>query len=85
MYGGLFFQCYINFPAETTKPHQLPPPDYALYITFNEGQNLAADLCHIDVTTSNVVLMLAKDEACKGLWDSFKAGPGEELLEVSWQ
>lgn len=77
-------QCYINFPSEKPTSYQLPAPDYALYITFPEGHELAADGCHFDVTEDNLVLTLAKDDVCKGLWDGFKAGPGEEELEVCY-
>ena len=62
----------------------LPPPDYALYVQFPEGHNLDPDLCNIDVTEENLVLNLHKDPDCKGQWESFKAGPGEENLEVNY-
>ncbi|KAK3728891.1 hypothetical protein QZH41_010189 [Actinostola sp. cb2023] len=77
-------KCYINFPSENAKPHHLPEPDYALYISFAYGQYLAADNCHIDVSEENLVLTLIKDDACKGLWDGFQAGPGEEELEEKY-
>ncbi|XP_048582734.1 protein kintoun-like isoform X2 [Nematostella vectensis] len=78
--GFLENMCYISFPSVIT-PHGQPGQDFALYVTFNEGQNLDPDLCDINVAENSLVLTLQKDDSCKGLWDTFKAGPSEENLE----
>ncbi|EDO37801.1 predicted protein [Nematostella vectensis] len=78
--GFLENMCYISFPSVMT-PHGQPGQDFALYVTFNEGQNLDPDLCDINVAENSLVLTLQKDDSCKGLWDTFKAGPSEENLE----
>lgn len=63
-------------------PGELPPPDYALYLQFPDDHNLDADVCNIDVSKDNLVLRLYKERSCKGMWDSFEAGSGEDSLEV---
>ena len=54
-----------------------------MYLQFPDDHNLDADLSNIDVSEGNLVLNLYKQESCKGLWDSFEAGSGEENLKVS--
>ena len=76
------FQAYISFPHGAPHAGELPPPDYALYLQFPDDHNLDANLCNIDVSKENLVLSLYKEGSCKGMWDSFEAGSGEDNLEV---
>lgn len=74
----------ITFPSGTSKPGELPPPDFSLYIQFPDDHELDTELCNIDVSEENLVLSLRKLNACNGLWDSFQAGSGEESLETKF-
>ncbi|XP_078362461.1 protein kintoun-like [Oculina patagonica] len=77
-------KAYISFPSGKSRPGELPSPDYALYLQFPDDHNLDSNLCNIDVSKQNLVLSLHKEEACKGIWDSFEAGSGEESLETKF-
>lgn len=77
-------KAYISFPSGKSYPGELPARDYALYLQFPDDHNLDADLSNIDVSEGNLVLNLYKQESCKGLWDSFEAGSGEENLKTQF-
>ncbi|XP_068747684.1 protein kintoun-like [Montipora capricornis] len=77
-------KAYISFPSGTPKPGELPSPDFTLYLQFPEEHDLDTELCNIDVSKENLVLTLRKLDACKGVWDSFQAGSGEENLETKF-
>ncbi|XP_022796221.1 protein kintoun-like isoform X2 [Stylophora pistillata] len=77
-------KAYISFPSGKSHPGELPAPEYALYLQFPDDHNLDSDLCNIDVNEENLVLNLYKQESCKGMWDSFEAGSGEESLKTQF-
>ncbi|KAK6181059.1 hypothetical protein SNE40_008997 [Patella caerulea] len=57
------------------------PMHYSLFLQFPDGCDIASDHCSVDVTDSNLVLLILKRKSCRTLWNSFKAGVDGSSLE----
>ena len=61
------------------------PVEYSFYITFPDQCKVEKDLCRVEVSHVNAVLVLVKQDESLGLWDSFCAGLDAKQIEVrSW-
>ncbi|KAI8480195.1 Protein kintoun [Branchiostoma belcheri] len=47
---------------------------YQLFVVLLDGNTVVRSQTSVDVSPHNAVLLLHKDNSCKGLWSSFKAG-----------
>lgn len=59
------------------------PSYYKLHLEFCGEHHLSEDHSNIDISNDNLVLLLLKDKAARGLWDFFSIGLDKDNLEVS--